>query len=297
MMQAVQDDAAAVLAGRAPWSVDVADCLSWLKGLPGQSVQCVVTSPPYYGLRDYGPDGQIGLEETPEQYIARLVDVFREVRRVLREDGTCWLNLGDSLEARNLLMIPAQVALALRADGWHLRSEIALTKLSPMPESARDRPTRATERLYLLAKSDRYYYDQAAERVASTARAQRRLTAHGIGRGEARQNGLTPPREEAAVDCSPDGRNLWDWWDDAAEDLPPAVWEWVSEPQKHAHYAAFPSWLPRRCLRLGASLKGCCPACGAPHVRQVERVQRKRSRPNDLTKRTGDVIEATRGRA
>lgn len=271
-----EDTAAAVIAGRAPWSVDVGDCLRWLRELPAGSVQCVVTSPPYYGLRDYGPEGQIGLEPSPGEYVSRLVEVFREARRVLREDGTLWLNLGDSTAGKDLLMVPARVALALQADGWYLRSEITLAKLSPMPESVRDRPTRATERLYLLTKSERYYYDQTAERVASTSRPQRRLTPHRIGRGDARQNGLTPPRAEPAADCSPDGRNLWDWW------------EWVSEPQKHAHYAAFPSWLPRRCLRLGASLKGCCPVCGAPHVRQVERVQRKRARPNDLTKRTGE---------
>lgn len=157
------------------------------------SVQCVVTSPPYFGLRDYGVAGQIGLERTPEAYVAEMVVVFRDVWRVLRTDGTVWLNLGDSyaanrsyqvpdskhvdvgnhagmsaaslgLKPKDLIGIPWRVAFALQADGWYLRSDIIWSKNNPMPESVQDRPTRAHEYLFLLSKSARYYYDAAAIR-------------------------------------------------------------------------------------------------------------------------------------
>ncbi len=174
-----------------------------------ESVQCVVTSPPYWGLRDYGVAGQLGLERTPEEYVANMLTVFREVRRVLRRDGTVWLNLGDSynggnkgnsgairpgdkqgtnigswstrrrdtgtlsptrsggavdLKVKDLCGIPWRVALALQADGWWLRSDIIWSKPNPMPESVTDRPTRSHEYLFLLAKSERYYFDQEAVR-------------------------------------------------------------------------------------------------------------------------------------
>lgn len=168
------------------------DCLTGLRELPSQSVNCCVTSPPYYGLRDYGHDGQIGLEETPEAYVQKLVDVFREVRRVLRDDGTLWLNLGDtynaykantwdtdfaghskrpehkqgltvpSLKQKDLIGIPWLVAFALRADGWYLRQDIIWHKPNPMPESVTDRCTKSHEYIFLLSKSARYYYDAEA---------------------------------------------------------------------------------------------------------------------------------------
>ena len=160
-------------------------------------VDCVVTSPPYFGLRNYGCDGQVGLEPTGAHYVGVLVSVFREVRRVMRDTATCWVNLGDSYNAYNggagpgsrlsktqteqrprlvtgfglndkalkpkdLMMIPARVALALQADGWYLRSDIIWSKPNPMPESVQDRPTKAHEYLFLLTKSERYFYDAAA---------------------------------------------------------------------------------------------------------------------------------------
>jgi len=177
------------------------DCLDVLRTLPDESVHCCVTSPPYWGLRDYGHDGQIGLEETPEAYVSRLVEVFREVRRVLRSDGTLWLNLGDSyanggpsgpqgtsgdrasrsftaerleagclthgLKPKDLVGIPWRVAFALQADGWWLRQDIIWHKPNPMPESVRDRCTKAHEYVFLLAKSQRYYYDAEAISEAS----------------------------------------------------------------------------------------------------------------------------------
>lgn len=172
------------------------DCLDVIGTMPDQSVQCCITSPPYWGLRDYGSDGQLGLEETPDAYVAKMVEVFREVRRVLRDDGTLWLNLGDSyaanrgsgsksigekqatnvganlerlrvpdgLKAKDLVGIPWMVAFALRADGWYLRQDIIWSKPNPMPESVTDRPTKAHEYMFLLSKSGRYYYDAAAIR-------------------------------------------------------------------------------------------------------------------------------------
>jgi DNA modification methylase len=175
------------------------DCRDVLKTLPDESVHCVVTSPPYWGLRDYGHEDQIGLDSTPQQFIAALVGVFREVKRVLRKDGTLWLNLGDcynsighkksnsgygstglaggiaqehtplrkentdtNLKHKDLCMIPARVAIALQADGWWLRQDIIWHKPNPMPESVTDRCTKAHEYIFLLAKSKRYYFDAAA---------------------------------------------------------------------------------------------------------------------------------------
>jgi DNA modification methylase len=174
------------------------DCIEVLRTLPDESVQCCVTSPPYWGLRDYGHDSQIGLEATPEAYVGRMVEVFREVRRVLREDGTLWLNLGDSyagnatsggqnkndggpavrvsgvptktgdnLKPKDLVGIPWRVALALQADGWYLRQDIIWHKPNPMPESVTDRCTKAHEYVFLMAKSERYYYDAEAVSEAS----------------------------------------------------------------------------------------------------------------------------------
>jgi DNA modification methylase len=174
------------------------DALAVLRTLPADSVNCCVTSPPYLGLRDYGVAGQLGLEPTPEEYVAKMVEVFAEVRRVLRDDGTLWINLGDCYAAggkggggsymaerkeaawqkqsslngwksaprgfkpKDLVGIPWRVAFALQAAGWYLRSDIIWHKPNPMPESVTDRPTKAHEYLFLLSKSKRYYYDAEA---------------------------------------------------------------------------------------------------------------------------------------
>jgi DNA modification methylase len=176
------------------------DCRTRLAEMRAQSVQCCVTSPPYFGLRDYGCDGQIGLEATPDAFVAEMVAVFREVRRVLRDDATVWLNLGDSyasgnratyrsgasdnkgqlvqndmprprdpegIKPKDLLGIPWMVAFALRADGWFLRQDIIWSKPNPMPESVTDRCTKAHEYLFLLSKSARYHYD--ADAIAEAA--------------------------------------------------------------------------------------------------------------------------------
>ena len=149
------------------------DCRELLRTLDAESVQCVITSPPYWGLRDYGVSDQIGLEPSPQEYVRQMVEVFREVRRVLRNDGTVWLNLGDSyatgtppgLKPKDLIGIPWRVALALQDDGWWLRSDIIWAKPNPMPESVTDRPAKAHEYIFLLTKSARYYYDADAVKV------------------------------------------------------------------------------------------------------------------------------------
>lgn len=174
-------------------------CITGLAKLPDKAIHCCVTSPPYYGLRDYGTNDQIGLEETPEEYVRKLVEVFREVRRVLRDDGTLWLNLGDSyngsgkggnpdgscwkgfvgndnrensakqkktdikcIKPKDLIGIPWMVAFALRSDGWYLRQDIIWHKPNPMPESITDRCTKAHEYIFLLSKSAKYFYDADA---------------------------------------------------------------------------------------------------------------------------------------
>jgi site-specific DNA-methyltransferase (adenine-specific) len=176
------------------FQLHLGDCLQSMRKMPDQSVHCCVTSPPYFGLRDYGVDGQMGLEATPEEFVAALVVVMREVKRVLRDDGTLWLNLGDSyarnpskgttgtpngrnvakmgysggagvpdgLKEKDLVGIPWRVAFALQADGWYLRQDIIWQKPNPMPESVTDRCTKSHEYVFLLSKSPRYYFDHVA---------------------------------------------------------------------------------------------------------------------------------------
>lgn len=223
------------------------DCRDVLPTLPERSIHCCVTSPPYFGLRDYGADRQIGLEQTPDAFVQELVEVFREVRRVLRDDGTLWLNLGDSYNAYNgnrgascgsanqrhheimpglpggsgltvpglknkdLIGIPWRVAFALQADGWYLRQDIIWHKPNPMPESVRDRCTKAHEYIFLLSKSPRYYFDSEAIR-------------------------------ETAVGSDTRNRR--------------SVWSIPTRPFKGAHFATFPPDLIKPCILAG------CPTGG-----------------------------------
>jgi DNA modification methylase len=138
------------------------DCLDILPQLPSESVQCCVTSPPYYGLRDYGSDGQLGLEKTPQEYVENLLKVFREVKRVLRKDGTLWLILGDTTVNKNLLGIPWSVAFALKNDGWILRRDVIWNKTNPTPYSVKDNLTPSHEFIFFFVKFQRYYYDSNA---------------------------------------------------------------------------------------------------------------------------------------
>lgn len=255
------------------------DALTVLRTLPDGVARCCVTSPPYFGLRDYGVDGQIGLEPTPDAYVARLVEVFREVRRVLADDGTLWLNLGDSfandgkkntgLKPKDLIGIPWRVAFALQADGWYLRSDIIWHKPNPMPESVRDRPTKAHEYLFLLSKSPRYYYDAdaVAEPLATDPKenypARARITGRGTqgsanARGKDRdRSGGFPPRKQDGHGRRHAGFNA--RWD--ASDGPNrltrnrrSVWTIPTKPYKGAHFATMPPALAEKCVLAGTAV-------------------------------------------
>jgi DNA modification methylase len=321
------------------------DCIAGLRTLPDASVHCCVTSPPYWGLRDYGTatweggdaecdhqtgkaarndggvggrngptseacdggslqyrdtcgkcgarriDQQLGLESTPEAYVARMVEVFREVRRVLRDDGTLWLNLGDSyaatskttgrndngqrvaapatwecryeyarteiktqtgLKPKDLVGIPWRVAFALQADGWWLRQDIIWHKPNPMPESVRDRCTKAHEYVFLLTKSERYFYDAAAVSEAAEGKS-------GSYFGSKKQEGTK--RQDIGRDCQTE-------W---ATRNRRSVWTITTKPYSGAHFAVMPADLVEPCIRAGTSEEGCCQTCGAPWERVVER--------------------------
>lgn len=327
------------------------DALARLRELPAGSVHCVVTSPPYWSLRDYGTgrwvggdpacehkktrwkpglgrngrgdgagctnwglddvrptryrnrtrcscgaelvDAQLGLEATPEEYVARMVAVFREVRRVLRDDGTLWLNMGDcyassppgnqngvgdsstlrgasgatyrdTLKPKDLVGIPWRLALALQADGWWLRRDIIWAKGvsfcaaysgSIMPESVEDRPATSHEYLFLLTKSARYFYDGEAVREVGVLAAGTRSAKGSADRRGMRGVNARPP-EYAVADGT---RNL------------RSVWAIATRPFPDAHFATFPPALVEPCVKAGTSERGCCPKCGVPWVRQVER--------------------------
>jgi len=236
-----------------------ADVMDGLRSLPDRSVHCIITSPPYWGLRDYGIEGQIGIEPSPEEYVQKIVAVFREARRVLRDEGTMWLNLGDcyarsrsawGLKAKDLVGMPWRIAFALQADGWYLRSDIVWAKPNPMPESVRDRPTKSHEFVFLFAKRARYFYDADAVREVAAypnddrgARADARREIPGANR----MTGKTGTH-----------RNRRD------------VWRIATQATPDAHFATFPEALVEPCIKAGTSERGCCPSCGAPWRRMVE---------------------------
>lgn len=267
------------------------DCRDVLKTLPDQSVHCVVTSPPYFGLRDYGVEGQIGLEPTPDAFVAEMVAVFREVWRVLRDDGTVWLNLGDSyaggkqgrgdteyefrkgraapcdakqrpvpfgLKPKDLIGIPWRVAFGLQQTGWYLRQDIIWAKPNPMPESVTDRCTKAHEYLFLLSKREQYYYDAEAiaEPVAesSIARLAQDVEAQA---GSSRVPGKTNGTMKAVGGTESRNKR--------------SVWTVATQPYSEAHFATFPPALIEPCIKAGTSEKGGCSTCGSPWVRNVER--------------------------
>lgn len=348
------------LALPATWRIKCGDVLDVLRRVPDRSVHCCVTSPPYWGLRDYGIDpsiwggdpaceheyedervptekgrgnwsqatngrgevqgdvaeyreplrsaavrgfcrkcsawrGCFGLEPTLQLFIAHAVEIFREVRRVLRDDGTLWLNIGDSYNAYNgnagpgsgfsrgaacgtqrpnlasghglrakglkpkdLVGIPWMLAFALRDDGWYLRSEIIWHKKSPMPESVSDRPTKAHEQIFLLTKSPRYFYDAVG----------------GAEKAVGGQSGNVQHKYEAAYKAGDERHRtkagLCNTTAVATRNAR-SVWTLSNEPFGGAHFATFPTELPRRCLLAGTSERGCCPECGAPLVRATKK--------------------------
>jgi DNA modification methylase len=253
------------------------DCIQTMKQWPDACVQTCITSPPYYGLRDYGHDGQIGLEETPEAFVQKLIEVFREVRRVLKDDGTLWLNLGDSyngasanrtgqngyddgrtnrtsrfstggidgLKPKDLIGIPWRVAFALQADGWYLRQDIIWHKPNPMPESVTDRCTKAHEYIFLLSKSSKYYFDNEAIKEPSVY--------HGIDSrsdmGNIRYEGKRTEGEASA-----NGQQSFVTINETRNKR--SVWSVTTKPYSGAHFATFPPDLIEPCILAG------CPEGG-----------------------------------
>jgi DNA modification methylase len=224
----------------------VGDCVSTMEKIDSGSIHCCITSPPYFGLRDYGHDAQIGLEKTPEEFVSKLVDVFREVKRVLRDDGTLWLNIGDSyngsggqgtkpnimskeaaqgrggkaikvdgIKHKDLIGIPWMLAFALRSDGWYLRQDIIWNKPNPMPESVQDRCTKAHEYIFLLAKSKKYYYDNESIKEISSSKSK------GYDKANKR-----------------------------------SVWTVTTKPYSGAHFATFPTDLIEPCVKAGCPIGG-----------------------------------------
>lgn len=344
------------------FEVIVGDALEVLRGMPSDSVHTCVTSPPYFGLRDYGTgqweggdagcdhrraadpnaiatsgllgskrnvgnalagygaicgkcgakriDNQIGLEASPEAFVAALVEVFREVRRVLRPDGTCWVNLGDSyanpgnhrngegevrslktskfhggtahleqrrttgtfegLKPKDLIGIPWRVAFALQADGWWLRSDIIWHKPNPMPESVTDRPTKAHEYIFMLSKSSKYFYDADAIREPNTINPNWNYGSENYRR-QITTDDLRVDKQHLVARSSGPG------WAGMAPAGPGGngrnkrtVWTVATAPFSEAHFATFPPKLIEPCILSGTSERGCCAECGAPWVRVVE---------------------------
>ena len=257
------------------------DALGVLTDLPDRSVDCIVTSPPYFGLRDYGVDGQIGAEPSPGEFVAALVAVFREARRVLADDGTLWLNLGDSyvhkkasgpqgrdgeratrtftadaaggwsgLPDKNLLGIPWRVALALQDDGWTLRNEIIWHKPNAMPESVADRLSNRHEHLFLLTKQPRYWFDLDPIREPRSEVSIKRATPHRSPAGKAAREGLP-----YAGIASPQTLALSQMMHDGGRN-PGDVWTIATQPFTEAHFATMPPALAERCIQAGCKPGG-----------------------------------------
>ncbi len=275
----------------------VGDVRARLRELPDASVQTCITSPPYWGLRDYGHTGQIGLESSPAEFVRAMCEVFAEVWRVLRDDGTCWINLGDSyandakwgghtsglhvsalhsagglgrgkretgLKSKDLVGIPWRVAFALQADGWYLRSDIIWSKPNPMPESVTDRPTKAHEYIFLLTKSERYYFDAEAIKEPVT------------GGAHSRGTGVNPKCAEPGKGIKQNGSFSAVVNELVSERNKRSVWHVATQPYPEAHFATYPEALIEPCILAGTSEKGQCPQCGAAWARMID----VESRPN-----------------
>ena len=268
-----------------------ADCVEFMQRIPDNSIDCCVTSPPYYGLRNYGADGQIGLEERPEDYVARLVAVFEEVRRILKPAGTLWLNLGDTyagsgcgatgnqtagwirnskntnthrgyanrpiksggLKHKDLIGIPWAVAFALRSAGWYLRQDIIWNKPNAMPESVTDRCTKSHEYIFLLSKSQHYHFDWSAIREPAT------------GYDGRRDIEMKSSRKYAGTQIMPNGHRQqlaanrhirWHFEDGVPLRRKRSVWVIPTKAHKEAHFAMFPEALIIDCIKAG------CPEDG-----------------------------------
>ena len=252
--------------------IDFGDCRQIMRGWIAEGIraQTCVTSHPYFGLRDYGHSGQIGLEQTPDQYIAAMVDVFRCVRDVLADDGTLWLNLGDSyarnpakggsgtpngrniakmnyaggagistsLADKQLMGIPWRVAFALQADGWYLRQDIIWHKPNPMPESVTDRCTKAHEYIFLFSKKPRYYFDADAMKEQGVMPA-----------GTKGAKGSAERQGQKGVNARPPEYKIYDGFRNRR-----SVWTATTKPYKGAHFATFPPALIEPCILAGSRI-------------------------------------------
>ena len=265
-------------------NIEFGDCREIMRKWKQENIkiQSCITSPPYFGLRDYGHDGQIGLEKTPNEYISSLVEVFRCVKDILADDGTLWLNIGDSyasfrdgkvipdssrgdnkstsvdkglaknrmsstfngtdIKHKDLIGIPWMLAFALRADGWYLRQDIIWHKPNPMPESVKDRCTKCHEYIFLLSKSDRYYFDYESIKEAST------YTDNRHGKGTIRYNG-----KRTSGDTKANGQRAFATVNDKRNKR--SIWTVTTKPYKGAHFATYPMDLIEPCI-LAGSKKG-----------------------------------------
>lgn len=255
--------------------IHLGDCIDVLKTFSDKSINCCITSPPYYGLRDYGVDGQIGIEETPQEYVSKLVNVFNEVKRVLKDDGTLWLNLGDSWAGSNqgtgtknlsakqsanrgtnymtledhksklckvngykrkdLIGVPWMVAFALRESGWYLRQDIIWSKGNPMPEPVKDRCTKSHEYIFLLSKSHKYYFDNKSIEEPAKYPNDNRGS-----RGDSRRG----TDMNSMSGTTGNTRNKRD------------VWNVNTKPCKEAHFATYPDTLIEPCVLAGCPENG-----------------------------------------
>ncbi len=276
-----------------PNTIQIGDALDLAKQLDDESVQCCVTSPPYYSMRDYGVAGQIGTEETPEEYIERLVLIFEEIRRALRGDGTLWVNIGDTYshrpskgsgrhsktitrhkwkpkypkrnsgngtKSKDLMGMPWELALALRSSGWYLRADIIWHKRNCLPESVRDRPSKTHEYIFLLSRSERYYYDAEAIKEPAKDWGERDRT-NWRARTCARSIGQPPQKGATSANFAESGRNA------------RSVWKFSTVPYGDAHFAVFPPELPRRCIKAGSRPGDLIldPFCGSGTTLEVAR--------------------------
>ena len=268
--------------------IEFGDCRETMRrwASEGVKVQTCVTSPPYYGLRDYGHDGQIGLEETPDQYIEAMVEVFSCVKNILADDGTLWINIGDTysadrwsegggqpmnkhkdihrsgahkknsgLPAKNLIGIPWMLAFALRADGWYLRQDIIWHKPNPMPESVTDRCTKAHEYIFLMSKSPKYYYDFESIKEEGV-----------IPAGTLAAKGSAERQNQKGVNARPPEYKEYD-----GQRNKRSVWTVTTKPYEGAHFAVFPTDLIEPCILAGAPVGGVVldPFMGSGTTAQV----------------------------
>ena len=304
--------------------VTLYNCDSRQIPIPDESVDCVVTSPPYYGLRDYGIDGQIGLEESPEEYVNTMVKVFREVWRVLKPTGSVWLNLGDSyynyrpgngakypkqsvsntrqdlptnsskranklegLKEKDLVGIPWKVAFALQADGWYLRSDIIWSKPNPMPESVHDRPTKAHEYIFLLTNSPKYYYD--ADDIREITGKEASWDNYG-GKGMI-DHPTGPGRKQIDLTMGTSQKKAMPYISHPNGRNKRSVWTINTQPYSEAHFATFPEKLIEPCILAGCPEDGVVldPFVGSGTTAAVAQKHGRKSVGVDLNKEYLDI--------